>query len=56
MIYPKYVITHDGYIGTFAYLDHMGYAVYHFEGGFRLADDWELAHGADNREALEKRD
>lgn len=51
MGYPKYVITSDGFIGAFARADRIG-ALYHFPGGTRYADDYEIAHGSDNRQAL----
>lgn len=52
MKYPKYIKTSDGYIGTFQYLDFGEFPVYRFEGGDRIADNWELANGSDNREEL----
>lgn len=52
MKYPKYIKTADGYIGTFQYLDFGEFPVYRFEGGDRIADNWELEHGSDNREDL----
>ena len=52
MKYPKYVKTSDGYIGTFQYLEFGEFPVYRFEGGDRIADNWELANGSDNREDL----
>ena len=52
MKYPKYVKTSDGYIGTFQYLEFGEFPVYRFEGGDRIADNWELANGSDNREEL----
>ena len=56
MKYPKYVKTFDGYIGVFAWLDAGEVPVYYFkDGGYRLADDWELKHGSDHRETLEPR-
>ena len=51
--FPKYVKTYDGYIGTFQYLD-CEFPVYRFPGGDRIADRWELEHGSDKREDLEK--
>lgn len=50
--FPKYVKTHDGYIGVFSYLDFGEFPVYKFHGGERIADQWELEHGSDNREEL----
>ena len=50
--YPKYIKTFDGYIGTFQYLEYGEFPVYRFEGGDRIADNWELEHGSDNREDL----
>ena len=51
--FPKYVRTYDGYIGTFQYLDFGEFPVYRFPGGDRIADDWEIEHGSDDRKALE---
>lgn len=50
--FPKYVKTFNGYIGAFSYLDFGEFPVYRFEGGERIADSWELAHGSNNREDL----
>ena len=50
MNYPKYVRTFDGYIGTFQYLDFGEFPVYRFPGGDRIADDWEIANGRDDRD------
>lgn len=50
--YPKYVKTYDGYIGVFQYFDFGEFPVYRFEGGDRIADNWEIEHGSDNREDL----
>lgn len=50
--FPKYVKTHDGYIGYFRYLDFGEFPVYRFEGGERVADEWEIRHGSDNEEDL----
>ena len=50
--YPKYVKTVDGYIGVFKYLDFGEFPVYRFEGGERVADDWEIANGSDNIDHL----
>lgn len=52
MNYPKYVKTFDGYIGTFQYLEYGEFPVYRFEGGDRIADNWELANGSDDRQDL----
>lgn len=52
MEYPKYIKSRDGYIGTFVYTDFNEFPVYRFEGGDRIADEWELDHGSDNREDL----
>ena len=53
--FPKYVMTSDGYIGVFRSLDFGEFPVYRFPGGERIADNWELANGSDNREELEAR-
>ena len=53
--YPKYVITTDGYIGTFQTLYREEYPVYRFPGGDRIADDYEILTGSDDREELLKR-
>lgn len=54
MKYPKYVKTYSGgYIGTFQYLDFGEFPVYRFPGGDRIADNWEIEHGSDNRDDLE---
>lgn len=50
--YPKYIKTADGYIGVFQYFDFGEFPVYRFEGGDRIADNWELESGSDNREDL----
>ena len=52
MKYPKYVKTFDGYIGVFSYLDFGEFPVYRFEGGERIADDWEIKNGSDNIDNL----
>jgi hypothetical protein len=49
---PKYVVTADGYIGVFQYFEFGEFPVYRFEGGDRIADNWELKHGSDNRKDL----
>ena len=36
--YPKYVITTDGFIGTFQHLAYQEFPVYRFPGGDRIAD------------------
>lgn len=46
--YPKYVKTYDGTIGTFSHLEYNEFPVYRFEGGQRIADNWELANGSNN--------
>lgn len=54
--YPKYIITADNqFIGTFQYLDFGEFPVYRFPGGDRIADDWELFTGSDDRNELLKR-
>lgn len=56
--YPKYIITADNqYIGTFQRLEYGDSAlpVYRFPGGDRIADDWELFTGSDDRNELLKR-
>ena len=50
--FPKYVKTADGYIGVFRYLDFGEFPVYRFPGGERIADNWEIENGSDNREDL----
>jgi hypothetical protein len=49
---PKYIKTADGYIGVFQYFDFGEFPVYRFEGGDRIADNWELEHGSDNKADL----
>jgi len=51
--YPKYVKTYDGYIGVFQYLEYGEFPVYQFPGGCRIADQYELDNGSDNRADLE---
>lgn len=53
MKFPKYVKTADGYIGTFQYLDCGEFPVYRFPGGERIADDYEIRNGSDNRKEIE---
>lgn len=55
--YPKYIITADyKYIGTLVSLHHGElFPTYRFPGGSRIADDWELEHGSDNRGELEEK-
>lgn len=53
--YPKYVITTDGYIGTFQHLEYQEFPVYRFPGGDRIADNYEVETGSDNRDELLKR-
>lgn len=50
--YPKYIKSRDGYIGVFKRLEYGKFPVYRFEGGERIADDWEIEHGSDNRNDL----
>ena len=50
--YPMYVKTRDGYIGTFKRLEYGEFPVYVFDGGERMADNWEIEHGSDNRDDL----
>lgn len=51
--YPKYVRTADGeYVGRFVRLEYGEFPVYRFPGGCRLADDWEIEHGADDLDRL----
>lgn len=45
-------MTSDGYIGTFSYLDFGEFPVYSFLGGCRVADNWEIEHGSDDRNEL----
>ena len=48
MKFPKYVKTADGYIGTFRGLEFGEFPVYRFEGGERVADNWEIENGSDD--------
>lgn len=50
--YPKYVKTCDGFIGVFRYMESGEFPVYCFPGGYRIADDWEIENGSDNRNDL----
>lgn len=50
--YPKYVKTYDGFIGVFRYMDFREFPVYRFPGGERIADDFEIESGSDDKEAL----
>lgn len=50
--YPKYVKTCDGFIGVFRYMEFGEFPVYRFPGGDRIADDFEIENGSDDREAL----
>lgn len=50
--YPMYVKTSDGYIGIFKRLEYGEFPVYRFEGGEKMADNWEIENGSDNREDL----
>ena len=51
--FPKYIKTFDGYVGVFKGLDFGEFPIYKFEGGERIADDYELEHGADTLEELD---
>jgi hypothetical protein len=53
MKFPKYVKTTDGFVGVFKRLEFNEFPIYRFDGGERVADDWELEHGSNNRENLE---
>ena len=56
MKYPKYIKTFDGYIGVFDHIDAGEYGefpVYRFDGGCRVADNWELRHGKDSIEEIQ---
>lgn len=44
--YPQYIKTADGYIGTFKRLEFGEFPVYRFEGGERVADNYELKNCA----------
>nr|DAT94340.1 MAG TPA: hypothetical protein [Caudoviricetes sp.] len=50
--YPKYVKTYDGFIGVFRYMDFGEFPVYRFPGGERIADDFEIESGSDDKEDL----
>lgn len=50
--YPKYIKTADGYIGTLSRYEYGLFPVYRFEGGERLASNWEIEHGFDDDENL----
>ena len=50
--YPKYIKTFDGYIGVFQHFVYGEFPIYRFEGGNRVADNWEIEHGSDNRDDL----
>lgn len=54
-VYPKYILTGDGYVGVFAYFDFGEFPVYRFEGGCRVADNVEIQNGSDDREELVNR-
>lgn len=45
--YPKYVRSADGFVGKFSYLDFDNFPVYHFPGGYRVADEYEIENGFD---------
>lgn len=51
---PKYVKTYDGYIGVYQYTDH-GFPVYRFPGGDRIAEQWELENGSNDRIEIENK-
>ena len=53
IMYPKYILR-DGYIGTFNRVDPGNIPIYRFPGGESMADSFELQHGSDIREELEK--
>ena len=53
MKYLKYIKTINGYIGTLQEGFTGEHPVYRFPGGYRIADDYEIEHGSDNREDLE---
>lgn len=50
--FPKFIKTFDGYIGVFSHLDFGEFPVYRFGADFRIADEWELKNGSDNKEDL----
>ena len=50
--YPKYVKTCDGFIGAFCGMVYGEFPEYRFPGGRRIADDWEIENGSDNRKDL----
>lgn len=50
--YPKYVKTCDGFIGVFCGMVYGEFPEYRFPGGRRIADDWEIENGSDNRKDL----
>lgn len=50
--FPRFIRTHDGYIGVFSYLDFGKFPVYRFNSGERIADEWEIKHGSDIKEDL----
>lgn len=52
MEYPKYIKTFDGYIGVFQRLEYGKFPVYRFPGGCRIADNWEIENGNDDRQKL----
>ena len=51
-VYPKFIMTGDGYIGTFQYLEYNEFPVYRFPGGDRIADNREIKNGSDSLEEL----
>lgn len=52
--YPKYILCSNKYIGVFQYIDH-GFPIYRFPGGDRIADDYEIEHGSNDRTEIEKK-
>ena len=48
MKYPQYIITSDGWIGAFAGLEYGEFPAYRFNGGSRIADNWEIENGTDD--------
>lgn len=52
--FPKYVRSFDGYLGTFRYLDFGEFPVYRFDGGERIADEFEIKNGSDDKEEIMK--
>ena len=54
MDFPKYVKTLDGYIGVFVGLEYGKFPLYRFPGGVRVADDFEVKSGSNNRKDLDE--